>query len=564
MGKSKKGGSPKGDQKPLRPGGVSPPKSPPDDPLGWKPFQSGLKDSYYPPSDDDPSKSPSSSGESKNDEINDINRTVDNIIQGSGVDTLKRFQSGVRDKNIETARDTFQQFTTMIPEDLEEFVDANSFLNTLDPSNPDGVKAWNNVQAIRTCLQESSFNLFCSYTELMMTEGLQDIDDLTKAQVSMLDIDTSSFTTDNESLKLSLQQADKDFVLFCKFEDTLKWRIPVDFKQYYKFLDKNDVITLLSNRTNNVAGFNNDPDTVVWLAQVTDTVPATVYDQIRHFMSSFHLQRIFVELFELNQLDDLTSGHGFFLKTFLMLGFDTLAPFLRMNATTAKVLLTSFAQENIPVKMWNYPFALQALLFDLFKHVTARAHATVKTPSNQAYSFLKTHCTSEQYRKYRKQYCMNDNTPTVISWAHYHLVSNVYCQDIVTEYDDYEALPTEDTEHTYSAIGSWTDDNRGHFVYCKQPITDGEEPLVFFLSYQDAHERFNNGRLLSMPRAYPYGHRKKSTQTFKFPSNDPLTYSNFTRARNPTVLPTTMLENEWQQAYWKYHTAEQRATWQMY
>ena len=156
-----------------------------------------------------------------------------------------------------------------------------------------------------------------------------------------------------------------------------------------------------------------------WLAQVTDTVPATVYDQIRHFMSSFHLQRIFVELFELNQLDDPTSGHGLFLKTFLMLGFNTLAPFLTMNATTAKVLLTSFAQENIPVKMWNYPFALQALLFDLFKHATARAHATVKTPSNQAYSFLKTHCTSEQYCKYRKQYCMNDNTPTVMSWAHY-------------------------------------------------------------------------------------------------------------------------------------------------
>ena len=100
------------------------------------------------------------------------------------------------------------------PYDLEEFVDANSFLNTLDPSNPDGVKAWNNVQAIRTCLQESSFNLFCSYTELLMTEGLQDVDDLTKAQVSMLDIDTSSFTINNESLKLSLQQADKDLSCF--------------------------------------------------------------------------------------------------------------------------------------------------------------------------------------------------------------------------------------------------------------------------------------------------------------------------------------------------------------
>ena len=186
MGKSKKGGSPKGNQKPLRPGGKPPPKSPPDDPVEWKPFQSGLKDPYYPPSDDDPNKSPSSSGESKNNEINDIICTIDNIVQGSGVDTLKRFQSGVRDKNIETARDTFQQFTTTIPEDLEKFVDANSFLNTLDPSNPDGVKAWNNVQAIRTCLQESSFNLFCSYTELMMTEGLQDIDDLTKAQVSMI------------------------------------------------------------------------------------------------------------------------------------------------------------------------------------------------------------------------------------------------------------------------------------------------------------------------------------------------------------------------------------------
>ena len=149
MGKSKKGGSPKGDQKPLRPGGKPPPKSrPPDDPVEWKPFQSGLKDPYYPPSDDDPNKSPSSSGESKNDEINDIIRTIDNIVQGSGVDTLKRFQPGIRDKNIETARDTFQQFTTTIPEDLEEFVDANSFLNTLDPSNPDGVKAWNNVQAI--------------------------------------------------------------------------------------------------------------------------------------------------------------------------------------------------------------------------------------------------------------------------------------------------------------------------------------------------------------------------------------------------------------------------------
>ena len=43
-----------------------------------------------------------------------------------------------------------------------------------------------------------------------MNEGLQDIDDLTKAQVSLLDIDTSSFTTNNESLKLSLQQADND------------------------------------------------------------------------------------------------------------------------------------------------------------------------------------------------------------------------------------------------------------------------------------------------------------------------------------------------------------------
>ena len=96
MGKSKKGGSPKGDQKPLRPGGKPPPKSPPDDPVEWKPFQSGLKDPYYPPSDDDPNKSPSSSGESKNDEINDIIRTIDNIVQGSGVDTLKRFQSGVR------------------------------------------------------------------------------------------------------------------------------------------------------------------------------------------------------------------------------------------------------------------------------------------------------------------------------------------------------------------------------------------------------------------------------------------------------------------------------------
>ena len=89
-----------------------------------------------------------SSGESKNDEINDIIRTIDNIVQGSGVDILKRFQPGVRDKNIETARDTFQQFMTTIPEDLEEFVDVNSFLNTLDPSNPNGVKAWNNVQAI--------------------------------------------------------------------------------------------------------------------------------------------------------------------------------------------------------------------------------------------------------------------------------------------------------------------------------------------------------------------------------------------------------------------------------
>jgi len=527
MGKSKKGGPPKGDQKPLRPGGVPPPTSPPDDLVEWKPFKSGLKDSFYPPSDDDPNSSPSSSGKSKDDKINDINLNIDNL-QGSGVDTLKRFQPEVRDKNIKTACDTFQQFTTKIPEDLEEFVDTYSFLNTLDPSR-------NNVQAIRTCLQESSFSLFCSYTKLMMTEGLQDVDELTKAQVSMLDIDTSSFTENNESLKLSLQQADKDFVLFCKFEDTLKWRIPIDFKQYYKFLGKDDVITLLSNRTNNVAGFSNDTDTVLWLTWLTDTVPTAIYDHIRQFMLAFHLQRIFVELFELNQLDDPTSGHGLFLKTFLVLGFDTLAPFFTMNATTAKVLLTSFAQQGIPTKMWIYPFALQALLFDLFKHVTARAHAKFKTPVKEGYSFLKSHCTSKQYRKYRKQYCTDNDTPTVMSWAHYHIVFNVYCQDIVTNFDDYETLSITDTGHSYPAIGSWTDDKKGHFVYCKHPVTDSNDPIIFFLSYQDAHDQFNNGQLLSMPRAYPYSHHTKSTQTFQFPSNDPLTYSNFTGGNIPTT-----------------------------
>ena len=76
----------------------------------------------------------------------------------------------------------------------------------------------------------------------MMTKGFQDVDALTKVQVSiMLDIDTSSFTEDNESLKLSLQQADKDFFLFCKFKDTFKWRVPVDFSQYSNFLDKDNV-----------------------------------------------------------------------------------------------------------------------------------------------------------------------------------------------------------------------------------------------------------------------------------------------------------------------------------
>ena len=110
-------------------------------------------------------------------------------------------------------------------------------MDTFDPSHSDGFKTWTNIQAIKTCLQESSFSLFCSYTELMMTKGFQDVDALTKVQVSiMLDIDTSSFTEDNESLKLSLQQADKDFFLFCKFKDTFKWRVPIDFSQYSNLL----------------------------------------------------------------------------------------------------------------------------------------------------------------------------------------------------------------------------------------------------------------------------------------------------------------------------------------
>jgi len=251
--------------------------------------------------------SPSSGNDVDDDEITDLNLTFgDN--QGSGVDTLKRFQPDVRDKNIAIAHDTFQQFTIKIPKDLEKFVDGYSFMDTFDPSHSDGFKTWTNIQAIKTCLQESSFSLFCSYTELMMTKGLQDVDALTKVQVSMLDIDTSSFTEDNESLKLSLQQADKDFFLFCKFKDTFKWRVPIDFSQYSNFLDKDNITVLLSNRTKNVAGFKDvDGATCKCLVRLANTVPMFTLDKIRHFMSSYHLQRIFVDLFELNQLNDPTN-----------------------------------------------------------------------------------------------------------------------------------------------------------------------------------------------------------------------------------------------------------------
>jgi len=249
---------------------------------------------------------------------------------------------------------------------------------------------------------------------------------------------------------------------------------------------------LLSNRTKNVAGFKDvDGATRTCLVHLANTVPMITLDKIRHFMSSYHLQRIFVELFELNQLNDPTSGHGLFLKIFLILGYDSLSPFLTMDAEAAKVLLTSFAQQGIPTKMWNYPFALQALLFDLFKHTTARAHIDYKGPSGKSvdpYTFLRTQCTGAHYREYRKRHCMDNGTPIVISWAHYHSVDEVYCQDIVSNFDDYETMSVSNPGHTYAPIGSWNDDKKGHFVYCKQPVTNDEKPTVFFLSYMDAHQ----------------------------------------------------------------------------
>jgi len=208
--------------------------------------------------------------------------------------------------------------------------------------------------------------------------------------------------------------------------------VPIDFSQYSNFLDKDNITVLLSNRTKNVAGFKDvDGATRTCLVHLANTVPMFTLDKICHFMSSYHLQRIFVELFELNQLNDPTSGHGLFLKIFLIHGFDSLSPFLTMDAEAAKVLLTSFAQQGVPTKMWNYPFALQALLFDLFKHTTARAHVDYKAPSGKSidpYTFLRTQCTGAHYREYRKQHCMDNDTPTVISWAHYHSVDEVYCQ----------------------------------------------------------------------------------------------------------------------------------------
>jgi len=265
----------------------------------------------------------------------------------------------------------------------------------------------------------------------------------------MLDIDTSSFTEDNESLKLSLQQADKDFFLFCKFKDTFKWRVPIDFSQYSNFLDKDNITVLLSNRTKNVAGFKDvDGATRTCLVQLANTVPMITLDKIRHFMLSYHLQRIFVlELFELNQLNDPTSGHGLFLKIFLILGYDSLSPFLTMDAEAAKILLTSFAQHKAFLQRCGIVILslYKHLLFDLFKHTTARAHGVVdyKASSGDSvdpYTFLRTQCTGAHYREYRKQHCMDNGTPTVISWAHYHSVDEVYCQDIVSNFDDYDTM----------------------------------------------------------------------------------------------------------------------------
>jgi len=121
MGKGKKGGSPKDDRKSLRPGGMPPPKSPPDDPTEWKPFGPGLKDPFNLPDDDDPNSSPSSGNGMNDDEITDINLTFGKT-QGSGVDTLKRFQPDVCDKNIAITRDTFQQFTIKIPRKVRRWI----------------------------------------------------------------------------------------------------------------------------------------------------------------------------------------------------------------------------------------------------------------------------------------------------------------------------------------------------------------------------------------------------------------------------------------------------------
>ena len=112
--------------------------------------------------------------------------------------------------------------------------------------------------------------------------------------------------------------------------------------------------------------------------------------------------------------------------------------------------------------------------------------------------------------------------------------------DIVSNFDDYKTMSVSDPGNTYSPIGSWNDDKKGHFVYCKQPVTNDEKPTVFFLSYMDAHQQFNDGVLLSMPRAYPYAHHNQPAYILKFPSHDPLTYGNFLGTTAPTTSTTSL------------------------
>jgi len=136
---------------------------------------------------------------------------------------------------------------------------------------------------------------------------------------------------------------------------------------------------------------------------------------------------------------------------------------------------------------------------------------------------------------------MDNGTPTVISWAHYHSVDEVYCQDIVSNFDDYETMSVSNPERTYSPIGSWNhDDKKSHFVYCKQPVTNDEKPTVFFLLYMDAHQRFHDGVLLSMPRAYPYAHHNQPAYILKFPSHDPLTYDHFLGTTAPMTSTSSL------------------------